>query len=209
MNKINRVITKIIAVLVLFMGVLNVIDAIYAANSADAVNGTACPEDNPCKGMDLTAEVNLESAYTLNISSSNINLNVTPSKNGTFGSTYREGNSNPITVKVFTNEPSTMNVLMTASTTSLVATDSNGQKKSEIESIGGTYTVANFPNDRWGYSIDGINYNKIGSSTIVDSFTRSGSNEHVTNVYFGMKLTQATPPGEYTTTLVFSAAKAS
>ena len=49
MNKINRVITKIIAVIVLFMGVLNVIDVIYAANSAGAVNGTACPEDNPCK----------------------------------------------------------------------------------------------------------------------------------------------------------------
>lgn len=202
MNKINRVITKIIAVLVLFMGVLNVIDAIYAANSADAVNGTACPEDNPCKGMDLTAEVNLQTSATVNISVASVNLNVTPSKNGTFGSTYREGNTNPITVSVYTNATTAMNVQMTPTTTSLMSGNN------QIQSIDGTYTAATFPNDRWGYSIDGVNYNQISNPTVVDSFTRSGSTAHVTNVYFGMKLTQATPPGEYTTTLNFSAVAA-
>ena len=105
---IKKVSIKIAAVFVLLVSILNVLDMIYAAGYANAEN--------------LITQVNIQSSATVSISTNAVSLKVTPSRNGTFGSTYRsESVKTPINISVNTNSTNSFNVQMTTTSTSLTS----------------------------------------------------------------------------------------
>lgn len=189
MSKINKVIYKIIIALVLTIGALNILDGIYAASGANAASSGSSA---------FTPSVNINSSATVTVSSSSAGLNVTPSKDGKFVKS-----SDPIVVSVYTNTASQVNVNMTMSSTDLTASGVG-----TIATLGsGSFTESTFTPDRWGYSTDGTNFSGVSTTTTLKSITSNTGNTtaNTTNVYFGMKLTQATKPGTYTNTLNFAA----
>jgi len=188
MNKINRVVSKTIAALVAVVGILNVIDSIYAGVLTSAAT------------QDLTMSATITDSATIELSGSNLALNPTPSSSGTWASTAEGGS--PFTVTIYTNSSTGFNLGMTTSETSLKSGDDS------ISTLVSATPQASFPLDRWGYSVGNSDYQPVASSNNIGTYTRPSSNaQNGTSVQinFGVKLSLATPPGTYTGTLNFTA----
>lgn len=189
MNKINRVIVKAVAVLVAIVGVLNIIDYIYAATSANAATS----------GLSMSATITPSS--TVSISTNNVSLDIVPSANGTFKK------SDALVVSTFTNTPNTCTVTMVASSANLASAGSN----TPITPLTSAVSESDFSSqtttkDKWGYQVDTGDFNPVvaGSNAITTKASATGNTASNNNVYFAAKLSQATKPGEYANTVTFA-----
>ena len=188
MNKTKRVIFNAVTVVIAFVGVLNVIDSIYAASIVDAANGN------------LTMSATINPSSTVSVSTTSIELDVVPSANGTFKK------SDALVVNTYTNTSNACTVTMIASSASLTSSTDT-----PIASIGSSVSEANFNSqdatkDKWGYQVETGNFNPVaaGSNAVTTISSNTGNTGTPTNVYFATKLTQATKPGDYTNTVTFA-----
>ena len=181
MNKINRVIIKTVAVIVATLGVLNLIDAIYASSYVNAEN--------------LTMSATINPSSTFSLSSTTVSLDITPSASGTFSSAST-------TATIYTNTSNNCYISMYAPTTSLTSASTD----TPIATLSSAVAESSFTNDRWGYRIGTSgNYSPIPSSStnVITNKAQTSSGTAYT-VNFAAKLTAATKPGTYSTTLVFA-----
>lgn len=177
---------RIVIIGILMLSAFNVVDSIYAANSVGASTS----------GLNLIATI--ETSSTIELNASNVSLNITPSAAGTLGK------SSALVLSAYTNTATGCDVTMTANSTSLIS----GANSIPSLASGSTYTDATFTNDSWGYQVESGNYNPVltgeGANAIKTITTMTGDTADTTNVYFAAKLTQATKPGTYTNTVIFS-----
>ncbi|MBR3386008.1 hypothetical protein IKG68_00330 [Candidatus Saccharibacteria bacterium] len=147
---------------------------------------------------------------TLSLSNTNVSLNLTPSATGEFSSTA----SNPLTITVSTNNDTGFNLNMTTTTTNLTRTTPLSGSFPVIETLGssGSITATEFAEsasttNKWGYSLDGTNFNPVTTSKSILSRTTADIDGSPTtaNLTFGVKLNNSIPQGDYKTTLNFIA----
>ncbi|MBR3324171.1 hypothetical protein IKG24_01360 [Candidatus Saccharibacteria bacterium] len=112
---------------------------------------------------------------------------------------------NKVTVSAMTNNATGVTVSMYTPNTNLVNQSTSSQT---IPTLTSATTAANFPVNRWGYSLDGgANYNAITKSasqvftTVGTSSTSSGSED----IYFGAKADNTKKSGTYAQTVYFAA----
>lgn len=176
---------RIVIIGILMLSAFNVVDSIYAANSVGASTS----------GLNLIATI--ETSSTIELNAQNVALDITPSAAGALGK------SSALVLSAYTNTNG-CDVTMTANSTSLIS----GANSIPSLASGSTYTDATFTNDSWGYQVESGNYNPVltgeGANAIKTITTMTGDTADTTNVYFAAKLTQATKPGTYTNTVIFS-----
>ena len=183
----RKVILGAVFTTIALVGVINVIDYIYSATSVSASTS----------GLNMSATINPSS--TINLSASNVSLDITPSAAGTLGK------SSALVLSTYTNTNYDCTVTMTADSASLVS----GVNTIPSLASGSTYTDATFTNDSWGFQIEnGTNYRPVlageGANSIKTISSATGGTANTTNIYFAAKLTQATKPGTYTNTVTFA-----
>ena len=184
---LRKVISGAVFTTIALVGVINVIDYIYSATSVSASTS----------GLNMSATINPSS--TINLSASNVSLDITPSAAGTLGK------SSALVLSTYTNTNYDCTVTMTADSASLVS----GVNTIPSLASGSTYTDATFTNDSWGFQIEnGTNYRPVlageGANSIKTISSATGGTANTTNIYFAAKLTQATKPGTYTNTVTFA-----
>ena len=173
------------------------IDIIYASGYVDAAT------------QSLTAEVNIEPSATIAIDTGTVggtvDISATPSRNGTFAGTYKSASVNmPVNLAVNTNSDTAFNVQMATASTALATTTGKTIETLPSNCASGCTADSSYFLDRWGYSVDGTTYYPVSSTTNVKTLTtNTGSTADDTSIFFGMKLTSATAPGEYSSTLNF------
>jgi hypothetical protein len=182
----KKVIFSAVIIITLF-SVFNMVDSIYAGSSAYA--------------EDLTMSAAINSSATISLSTSTVNLTITPSEHGTLGK------SSPLVVSTYTNSDYDCAVTMLTSSNELVhSTDSTAHIASLTS--GSTYTDATFQDDRWGYVVGDGEYRPVvanpNANPITTISTNTGNTAITTNVYFAAKLTPATKPGTYSSTVTFA-----
>ena len=204
MNIVSRAICRVIAVLAVVVGILNLIDAIYASTATSAAT------------ENLSMSATIGESVTVELNSAAIELGINPTSKGTFVKT-----PNTSLVSVYTNSPSAFNINMSANSTKLTSGEGTGapfiDSITENKTCGGTddANCANFPAGRWGYSVDsGANYRPIPASNdsaiiygpgAVNSSSVSIDKGGVgIPVIFGVKLDLTTPTGTYNGTLNFA-----
>lgn len=190
MNKINRVVSKTIAALVAVVGILNTIDYIYAGVLASAATSN------------LTMSATISDSVTVELSGSAFTLSPTPTSSGTWATTANY--SSPFKVTIYTNSSTGFTLGMTTSEPRLMS--DGGYSISTLES---DVAQADFPIDRWGYSVgnSAANYRPVLTSNTIDTYTRPSDNAQdgtEVQINFGVKLSLATRPGTYTGTLNFT-----
>ena len=175
---------KSLFIVAMAIGLLNIIDYIYASTSVDAATSG------------ITASATINPSSTLTISSTNASLDIVPSASGTFGK------SNAITVSTYVNTSNTCTVTL-KSKTSETALKSGSNS---ISTLASETTQANFPNERWGFQVGSSNFKPVSSSgtTIASYSSNTGSTAQTVNVYYAAKLTAATKPGTYTNTVTIT-----
>lgn len=112
---------------------------------------------------------------------------------------------NKVTVSAVTNNATGVTVSMYTPNTNLVNQLVSSQT---IPTLASSTTAANFPVNRWGYSLDdGANYSAITTSasqiftTVGSASTSSGSED----IYFGAKADNTKSSGTYAQTVYFAA----
>ena len=166
-------------------------------------------------GYDLTVQNNT----TLSIELPTMTpISVTPTVTGQFS-------SQTLPVNVISDYVNGYTLTMSASTSSLSRSEAVNGKTYEIPTLASnvdgsnnpytctaeTSETCNFPKDTWGYKrtttqVSDDGYRAFAANTNVPINTTSGpANESISNVDFGVKLSNATPNGTYNITLNFLA----
>lgn len=143
----------------------------------------------------------LTPVVSLSLDTSALNFDITPTASGVFSSksvtATVDTNSSGGYELYFSSEDNTTNMTSLVSE-SVIASDFND-----------AVTSANMASNRWGYSLDNMNFSKIPASSSVATLRNLSelptSAEKVTSVYLGMKLNSDLPSGAYSKTVVFSA----
>ncbi|MBQ3348400.1 hypothetical protein IJG90_02690 [Candidatus Saccharibacteria bacterium] len=139
-------------------------------------------------------------SITITLPSSSVDLAITPTSSGTFGTAN-------VNVQVTTSGNKGYTLDMTAADVNLTRTAAVNGSTPTIPTITTSYAESNFPIGYWGYKMSGdTNYSKVLSTQrIVDTDT-SIANTAMSNVItFAAKLDNSKPAGSYTTTLTFLA----
>ncbi|MBQ3348737.1 hypothetical protein IJG90_04505, partial [Candidatus Saccharibacteria bacterium] len=139
-------------------------------------------------------------SITITLPSSSLDLAITPTSNGTFGSTN-------INVQVTTSGNKGYTLDMSVSSTALTRTAAVNGSTPTIPTITTSYAESNFPIGYWGYKMSGdTNYSKVLSTQrIVDTDTSTANTAMSNVITFAAKLDNSKPAGSYTTTLTFLA----
>ena len=184
--RVKRVIFNTLTISAISFGVIYVANILLTNYNAFASN----------TGVGMHASIG--SAYTMEISSNNVALEIVPSVEGTFKSDYT-------TVSTYTNTNDTCTVVMTTSSTDLASGDN------VIPTLEESAPEATFANDHWGFRVGSTgDFNTISEeNTIVTYNEATGNDGNNTSVYFAAKLTPETKAGTYTNTVTFAATCAS
>ena len=175
-----------------FTLVLTVIYNIYSISNSSAIN--------PSTGTNVFT---VSAGTSLGVSvADSTTLDIQPTSGGAF-------NSTPLTVYVETDNEYGYTLSMTTTTPDLKRTTplSDGTIPTiETLASGSSFTSDTFTTNRWGYTLDNTNYYAIPGSIIINSAGTSGNYEDNPNVItFAAKLDNATPSGNYLTTINFIA----
>lgn len=157
------------------------------------------------KAQDVDFNVNVAEVLTVSITDpaswASGDL-VNPGDNDTMVSDLLQ---NKVTVSAVTNNATGVTVSMYTPNTNLVNQLVSSQT---IPTLASSTTAANFPVNRWGYSLDdGANYSAITESasqiftTVGSASTSSGSED----IYFGAKADNTKSSGTYAQTVYFAA----
>ena len=150
----------------------------------------------------ITMSANIKPSAGISLSTSNINLDILPSVNGSFGK------SDALEVSVYTNTLNECTVTMIADSSDLSYTSGGTTYTIDSLASGSTYTDATFTNDKWGYQVGTSNYRPVATSgnpiTSLVGVNTGNSSTVTADVYFAAKLTLATEPGTYTNTVNFA-----
>ena len=184
MNKTKRVVFTSVAITIATVGVLNIIDSIYASTSANAATS----------GLSMSATITPSSTVTIGANA--VNLDIVPSTSGTFKSNY-------VAVSAYTNTTNTCNVTMTTSSPDLTS------GANTIPSLTSAASESDFSVNSWGYRAGSSgDYNPVATgeaaNPVATLTSMTGSNAVTTNVYFAAKLNQAIKPGTYSNTVTFA-----
>ena len=178
MNKTKRVVFTSIAVTIALVGVLNIIDSIYAGTPVSA------------EGLNMSATIEPSATIAL---SADVSLDVVPSTDGTFA-------SSGVTVNAYTNS-SNCTVTMTTASEGMSLTSQTTDSTIGPLAANTTYTSSDFLDNAWGYSLNGTNYYRVGASNEIGTFDATTSSWKT--LTFATKLNQAIKPGTYTGTVTF------
>ncbi|MBQ9018139.1 hypothetical protein IJ117_00005 [Candidatus Saccharibacteria bacterium] len=205
-NKLTKslIILPIFGIIVLSFLYINIYVESALMNSSAIANG-----------YDLTVQNNT----TLSIELPTMTpISVTPTVTGQFS-------SQTLPVNVISDYVNGYTLTMSASTSSLSRSEAVNGKTYEIPTLASnvdgsnnpytctaeTSETCNFPKDTWGYKrtttqVSDDGYRAFAANTNVPINTTSGpANESISNVDFGVKLSNATPNGTYNITLNFLA----
>ena len=185
MDKINRVIYKVIIGAVAIVGLANIVDCIYAGGFVNAATSDS---------SNFTPSVVINPSATISIVNGTPSLAVTPGKNGTFAYT-----ATPISLSVATNTANNVAVQMVPTAIGTSACDTSTNLTTLCTTGGATISTltaatanssTNFKN-KWGYAWSTSNssapttYNPVANPTTVTNYTTKQS-ATTSYVYFGM-----------------------
>ena len=139
-------------------------------------------------------------SITITLPSSSVDLAITPTSSGTFGTAN-------VNVQVTTSGNKGYTLDMTAADVNLTRTAAVNGSTPTIPTITTSYAESNFPTGYWGYKMSGAsNYSQVLSSQrIVDTDTSTANTAMSNVITFAAKLDNSKPAGSYTTTLTFLA----